>query len=696
MTDNKNIGVLDPLGEFPNPLTDKPYSQEYKNLAAKWSKLPAYLKRDEIMQTIRNNQVTLLISSTGSGKSVCVPRFVLHIFDYNKKIAITLPKQIISKSLAEYTAKLLDVNIGEAVGYQYKGVEKGTKSDKTKLLFATDGTIISRILKDPLLTEYDAIIMDELHERSTNIDYLLFLLRNVVEKRPEFKLVLMSATINDKLFAAYFSGFKFGLIDVGGERHFPITSIFLNEPITKNLYMDKGYEIIQKILKEDDPQSEGSHDIIFFIPSVADALDICRKCTKDKLDLYCIEVYAGIDSNKEELAIDKSKYKQFGKSRKLIMSTNVGESSITFDGLKYVIDSGYEFHGYYDPEIDARVLDKAFITNAQAKQRMGRAGRTEPGICYHLYTKEEFENKMEAFPAPKIAISNIYQECLKLLAYPNVETLEKLIEMLGKFIEPPRELYIRSAIYQLRYLNLVDDTKITKFGEIVNSMQMDPMMAVAVYAARSMKCSNEVLVILTTIEVAKNNLSDIFNVPKYGNDSFNKQMDKYNNAKKKLGSKSGDHLSIYNIINKYSILYKEKNEDKLRDYIQANSLKRKTLDKSYSYYKKYKGTLRDVLKDVKEIEVTKEMPLEDKILGAIACGYKLHFAYLRDKTYSTNKVDKVKLSRNSFLDQKKLPQNIFYNELFSSSGKLELNIASKTSPKIEEIITLVNEVVQQI
>src|SRR5205823_1315693 len=147
------------------------------------------------------------------------------------------------------------------------------------------------------------------------------------------------------------------------------------------------------------------------------------------------------------------KYKTIStKHRKIVIGTNVVESSVTFNGMKYVIDSGYELHAYYDPDIDAKVIEKHLITQAQVKQRMGRVGRTEPGICYHLYTKEDYQ-KMKVYPEPSIQTSNIYSECLQFLRNKEINTVENLYNILNQFIEPPKKNYLDSATYQLEKLH---------------------------------------------------------------------------------------------------------------------------------------------------------------------------------------------------------------------------------------------------
>jgi pre-mRNA-splicing factor ATP-dependent RNA helicase DHX15/PRP43 len=169
------IGILDPDGTNINPLNGEPYSEEYRKLAKVWSKFPAYEKVHEILQALDESQVVLITSGTGSGKTTLLPKFVLHSFGYEKKVAVTLPKQMITESAAEYAAKTLDVTLGREVGYKFKGSKKNTYTDKTKLLFATDGTIVAKLMSDPLLLEFDAVLIDEAHERKVQIDFLLYL-----------------------------------------------------------------------------------------------------------------------------------------------------------------------------------------------------------------------------------------------------------------------------------------------------------------------------------------------------------------------------------------------------------------------------------------------------------------------------------------------------------------------------------------
>jgi len=736
---NKKIGILDPFGLNKNPLNGESYSEEYKRLGKIWSMYPAYDKADEIIKTISDYQVILIISETGSGKTVLVPKFALHVFNYDGKIAVTLPKQLITKSTAEYAALTLDVKLGDQVGYQFKG--ESNKSDNTKLLYATDGTIVARLLKDPQLKDFDAVIVDEAHERKVQIDFLLYLLRNAIKTRPKFKLIIMSATINEKIFASYFKNFKYKSLMVSGRTNYPIESIFLKE-FSSNEYINNGYETVLKIINREkneaaqkpeqkrlseiseseeseseinrraakrlqiiynSPESEitklsralkalrpinrtnaniitlaSSKDILFFVTSVNETKMVCNLLADSLPPNYeCIEVYANMDKSKlikTNLNVNR-----------VIIATNVAESSITIEGIKYVIDSGFELFNHYDADIRAKVIEKRLISQAQAIQRKGRAGRTEPGICYHLYTKNMFENKMIKFPEPAIRTSNIYGECLGLLNLESIRTIDKLENVLLNFIEPPQKKYVTSAIEDLNNLQLVKNGKITALGEIVAKLQKDPMISISLIIGYNLYCVNELVAIFTVIDLCKGSISDLFITPKNMNLTLKQ---KFNNVKKHFAHKSGDHLSILKIFSEYRDLIKDKNNDKIiiKKWFQNHFLKKDLIEKSYKNYKKQKHNIIAILSaipNLKEIVNLSQFKdfidsnLETKLLLSLSYGFRINIKYVDDK---------VKINRHSFISGDFKNKKLFYNELVLSGGRLEMNIVSKITPSISSLL----------
>ena len=540
------------------------------------------------------------------------------------------------------------------------------------------------LLKDPQLSDYDIIIIDEVHERKVQIDYLLYLTRNALKLRPELKLILMSATVDDKLYESYFTGFKYKLIRLEGAKHYPIESIFLDKSISDKEYINYGYDIIKKI---DNETNEG--DILFFVTSINETQTVCDQVRKNLSQDFCVEVFAGMKSEQQDLAQDKDKYKELtGKKRKIVVATNVAESSLTIAGIKYVINSGYELSSYYDPILRAKVLEKKLISQAQATQRCGRTGRTGPGICYHLYTKDDFENRMAKFPEPAIRTSNIYEECLRFLYLPNVRETNKLLDILSNFIEPPKELYIRSAITQLMQLGLVRNDKITDLGDIVAKLQMDPMQGISVVLGYKLKCARELLAIFSVIDAAKRSIGELFNKPStlknIEPNALKKINDKYKKARKDLLNIYGDHLSILKIFIQYVEYLGKKNKQKLDEWCYKHFLKKSVLDKSYKYYQKIKNQVRKTLSNLNLDQVLEintdeigKLKLEYKILICILYGFRLNLSHTRSTKY--------KINRDSFMNDIELSKKgeyIVYDELFSNSGKIEFNIVSKVSKNI--------------
>jgi len=675
--DKNDIGILDYEGNNLNPFNNKPYSDEYKELGKIWSKYPAYDKRYEVIDSIKNNQVILVESSTGSGKTVLVPKFCLHAIGYDKKIVVTLPKQMITKTTAEYASKTLDVKLGREVGYKYKGSDKKSYSDETKLLFATDGTIVAKLLKDETLMEYDAVIIDEAHERKVQIDFLLYLLKNTCKLRKEFKLIIMSATINVDIFKNYFKEFRFHDLFIGSKTNYPIESIFLKEPIDEQMYVKYGLSIIDKIVNT---TKEG--DIIFFVTSIQETYDVCKEIQKYK-DVFCVEVFAGMDQNKQMLAQDKDLYKSDKKTRKIVIATNVAESSLTISNIKFVIDSGYEIYVYYDPIKKAKVMVKKLITQAQAKQRLGRTGRTEPGTCYHLYTKNDFENLMEKFPKPTIKVSNLYGECLRLLNIDKINNVDELKNVFNNFIEPPDKSYINDAIGTLKKLHLIEDNKITNIGKLIADTQLDPMDCISLLYAYRLNCFNEVFAIVNMIETIKGNISELFIVP---TEEQKHLVNKYKKAKQSLRNENGDHLTLLNIFTKYVKLRKMKTDDKLKEWLYKSFLKRDVLEKCYKNYKRIRYNIIDKIKgyNTDKLKIDDKYKIKTKILASLLIGFQLNINYRRTK--------QIRISKESFLsEQTENSFGLLYNDLLiiGKTDSINMVIVSKLT---EQCIKLSEQV----
>ena len=516
-TINYKNGIYDINGDYDNPLTNKPYknikaheitnvgieklSKTYANLAKSWSSKLVYKIKDKIIDIILKNQVILLTAGTGVGKTILVPRIALHAFNYKSKVLCTIPKKITTRKTSSYVAECMDSNIGEEVGYYYQGANETNKNGiETKLIFTTTGSLLSRMTgNDPLLSDYKCIIVDEAHERSVQTDQLLLLLKKACIVRPDLKIIIMSATISLQLFRDYYpkTQFKFGEIDAGSLLSFPIGEKWIDIPQGQP-WQNKAIDLTMTILQN---TKLPPGDVIIFVKAGGDATKLCtslsiamselRKKIKiqaqaqaqshiqahSKMDIppeylinpLCIRLDRSTSKNDADIATDEYKYKTlkdangYPYTRKIVIATNVAESSITVEGVVYVIDSGYEYTDSYEPNSRVRMLLESTIAQSAVQQRKGRVGRTQPGFCLHLYSEDTYKN-FDEYPTPSIEKSDITNDILDLMRLPEASTIKQMRNLLNEFISPPHEKFIINSIRTLEALGAI--TNITPSGSI--------------------------------------------------------------------------------------------------------------------------------------------------------------------------------------------------------------------------------------
>jgi len=688
-----NEGIFDPNGINLNPLNNTEYSIDYKNLAKFWSNLPAYFLGKQIVESINSNDILLIKSGTGSGKTVLIPKFCLHVNNYKGRIIITLPKKIITKKAAEFSAKTLDVKLGEQVGYMYRG--ENLKSEKTNLLYSTDGSIIAMIKSNPMLKSIDIIIIDEAHERKVNIDLLLYLLKNAIKMRKEqnikpLKLIIMSATINEVIFKNYFSEFKFDWMELAGTPNYPIKTIYLESElnIKSNQYLEKGKEIIKDIIYKINSNNKEfiEGDILFFVCTVSECKILTNELGKLYSDCFTMSLYSQINSELEEFISIRDKFKELNSNykRRLFISTNVAESSLTIDGIVYVIDSGLELTVKFNPENNINTMTKNFISQAQMTQRKGRAGRTKPGVCYNLYTTNQQESSIE-FPLPEIRRIDIKNTCLSLLkicsdiacdsnSKINNEKdtkckkeceVSNIIDMFTNFIEPPREKFITNG-FDFGYSNelIGSDNKLNKIGKLILESRLDVMDGISlIYAYNiSKKIFRTVFKIISICSFLKTGINDL----------FYKDIDssiKKNIINKLLdNSENSEHLILNNLFK-----YIESNKNmgifdlKLFDNITNAYLKQ--IDKLELVYSKYNIILNDIKKQNSKIS----------IINSFAYGYKTNraFKFKSSKLFNEYKYNDliINLSKCLVKFDSKTTSIFFYTNLLWG-GKLNVMICS--------------------
>jgi pre-mRNA-splicing factor ATP-dependent RNA helicase DHX15/PRP43 len=447
----KPIGLYDPFGENINPLTGELYKnvwsnesttynggnasgikipKTYINLSYIWTNLPLYPIVGEIIKSIRENNITVIKAGTGVGKSFLAGRICGQAFNFQKKIIMTFPKKILAKSSATTTAESCDVVLGEEVGYYFKGkreIDKGGKN--TKIIFTTTGSLIRKLTgDDPYLEEYDCIIIDEAHERSVQTDEIILFLKKALEKRKDLKIVFISATLNTEEFKKYYSGNSFNVIDMGSGTSHEIKDYYeMEKPFD---WQKLAVEKVINILK-----SGSKGDILVFIKSRSDGnkmkntLEPLIKNLGNNENPFMTILDAGVSEQDEKYIKSEFAYKNHPDSkpnnpftRKIVFSTNVGESSLTLKGLAFVIDCGLALEDLYDPLKNASALLEKFVSKSAIQQRRGRVGRTMPGECYHLYSKKNVEETND-FPIPSIQKSDLTMDMLDMMRIQSIENI---------------------------------------------------------------------------------------------------------------------------------------------------------------------------------------------------------------------------------------------------------------------------------
>lgn len=661
------IGVLDPQGLNLNPMNGEPYSDQYRALGKVWSSYSAFEKAEEVLQSMDSHQLLFVVSSPGTGKTVMLPKFALHYTGYKGKVIVTLPKRVVTLSAASFAAKTMDVILGKEIGYVYKGSDKKMAGPQNKIVYVTDGTLIAKFVNDPLLLEYKVIIIDEAHERRVSIDLLLLFLRQLLKsgKRPDLRVIIMSATIDPQKYQKYFGGsdgVKSKIINITGQPNHDIIVHYLDHP--SKSYMKEGLELIGEIVN-----LPSKKDLLFFITTSNEALQLCREIRPKYPKVYCIEVYADMDKNLKIYAETRDKYLELGNyDQKLIMATNVAESSLTIDGLKYVIDSGYELYSYFDPETVGQVLEKKLISKAQALQRRGRVGRTEPGICYHLLTKEQFDS-LEPYPTPDIFKQDITIDILKVIQLTESKTYDEGIKLLNQLMDPPKKQYINLSRDLFNMYNIIGpDGKLTKAGNEITKFSSLPInRTLFLIYSFQLHCAKEASVIIAMLDALNGKLSNLF----YKSDTICEsdcRKPSSRNLIQKLVDRKGDHFTFLNIFTNF----KEAADQKAwtRKYGIKMDLLNSVDSTSRQYFFKILNSSR-----APQLDRVKNIDTQKRLLEALKLSHQHLVAKKMVQTYAKKKIE-GQINKESavhyFYTKKDLANKTFiYDQLTNISNNWE-------------------------
>ena len=343
----------------------------------------------------------ILQGETGSGKTTQVPQFLLEAgLCGDKNIACTQPRRVAAMSVAKRVSEEMDVQLGSTVGYTIRFEDK--TSESTRLKYLTDGMLLRESMSDPLLSAYNVIVLDEAHERTLSTDILFGLLKEILPKRPELKVVVMSATLNAERFQEYFEGSP--LLDVPG-RMFPVEVFYTQQP--EQDYFSAAVKTVLQIHVDDEPG-----DVLLFLTGEEEIEQACTEIRNEARKLgedvsgpiLVIPLYSTLPPQQQNRIFDEAPApNRKGKpGRKVVVATNIAETSLTIDGIVYVVDPGLSKQKVYNPRLRIESLLVSPISRASAKQRSGRAGRTRPGKCYRLFTESSFNKELEENSYPEI------------------------------------------------------------------------------------------------------------------------------------------------------------------------------------------------------------------------------------------------------------------------------------------------------
>ncbi|MEV5812610.1 ATP-dependent RNA helicase HrpA [Streptomyces mutabilis] len=453
--------------------------------------LPVSQKKDEIAAAIRDHQVVIVAGETGSGKTTQIPKICVELGrGVRGMIGHTQPRRIAARTVAERVADELDTPLGEAVGWKVRFTDQ-VNPDATFIKLMTDGILLAEIQTDRELRAYDTIIIDEAHERSLNIDFLLGYLAQLLPKRPDLKVVITSATIDPERFSRHFGDAP--IIEVSG-RTYPVEVRY--RPLLEEDGDDADRDQITAITDAvEELMAEGKGDILVFLSGEREIRDTADALEKKKYRFTeVLPLYARLSHAEQHRVFQQHT------GRRIVLATNVAETSLTVPGIKYVIDPGFARISRYSHRTKVQRLPIEPISQASANQRKGRCGRTSDGICIRLYSEEDFEARPE-FTDAEILRTNLASVILQMTA-AGLGDIEKF-----PFIDPPDHRNIRDGVQLLQELGALDPAqkdvrkRLTETGRKLAQLPVDPRLARMVLEADKNGCVREVMVIAAALSI---------------------------------------------------------------------------------------------------------------------------------------------------------------------------------------------------
>ena len=454
--------------------------------------LPVSRQRDHIADLLEKHQVVIVAGETGSGKTTQLGKLCLSLGRGREgMIGHTQPRRIAAHSVADRIAEELQVLPGQEVGCKVRFFDNS--SELTLLKVMTDGVLLAEIAHDPFLEQYDTLIIDEAHERSLNIDFLLGYIKRILPRRPDLKLVITSATIDVERFANYFNGAP--VVTVTG-RSYPVDIVYRPLPDEPDMSLP---DAVARVLEEIDQHERNSPgakqlgDVLVFLPGEYEIRECSRVLRKSQqVDCEVLPLYARLPRKEQQKIFTVTEKKA---RRRVVLSTNVAETSLTVPGIHYVIDSGLARMSRYSYRSKVQRLPVEKISCASANQRAGRCGRISHGVCFRLYDEQDFDAR-DAFTEPEIVRSNLASVILQMASL-NLGDIQSF-----DFIEPPDKRLINDGLRQLQEQGaLTEKRKLTAVGRKMAALPLEPALARIVLAADKARCLKEILVIASALSI---------------------------------------------------------------------------------------------------------------------------------------------------------------------------------------------------
>jgi len=463
--------------------------------------LPVSQRRDDIIDALRGNQVVIIAGATGSGKTTQLPKMLLELG--KTSIGHTQPRRIAARTIAERVAEELGQQVGELVGYQVRFTDRVGKNTRIKLM--TDGILLNEIHRDRDLTKYDAIIIDEAHERSLTVDFLIGYLRQLLPRRPDLTVVITSATIDPESFAKHFAsadGTPAPIIEVSG-RTFPV-EIRYRPLVAEALDADNEEEAAGNAADRDYLQGindaidelgrEGSGDVLVFLSGEAEIRDAEEAIRGRNLTgTEVLPLYGRLSAADQHKVFQPSSLA--GARRRIVLATNVAETSLTVPGIRYVIDAGTARISRYSVRSKIQRLPIEAISQASANQRSGRSGRTSDGIAIRLYSEEDFTKRPE-FTEPEILRTNLAAVILQMISL-GLGDIERF-----PFLQAPDSRGVKDGLDLLRELGAVTkDNSITRIGKQLSQLPIDPRLGRMIIESKKYGTTREVMAIVAGLSI---------------------------------------------------------------------------------------------------------------------------------------------------------------------------------------------------